>query len=50
MKRARVAYAGAVHPASEYYGRLKLADGRIVNEQDVVWLPRWNHELSSHLA
>ncbi|WP_249594736.1 fumarylacetoacetate hydrolase family protein [Peribacillus frigoritolerans] len=39
MKRARVAYAGAVHPASEYHGQLQLADGRLVNEQDVVWLP-----------
>ena len=39
MKRARVAYAGAIHLASEYNGRLQLTDGRIVNEQDVVWLP-----------
>lgn len=50
MKRARVAYAGAIHPASEYHGQLQLADGRLVNEQDVVWLPLWNHELSSRLA
>ncbi|MGE7759496.1 fumarylacetoacetate hydrolase family protein [Peribacillus sp. NPDC097895] len=39
MKRARVAYAGAIHLASEYNGQLRLTDGRIVDEQDVVWLP-----------
>ncbi|MDM5359469.1 fumarylacetoacetate hydrolase family protein [Peribacillus sp. ACCC06369] len=39
MKRARIAYAGAIHQASEYNGQLQLADGRIVHEQDVVWLP-----------
>lgn len=50
MKRARVAYAGAIHLASEYNGRLQLTDGRIVNEQDVVWLPRWNPVLYSRLA
>ncbi len=30
--------------------QLQLADGRLVNEQDVVWLPLWNHGLSSRLA
>jgi 5-oxopent-3-ene-1,2,5-tricarboxylate decarboxylase/2-hydroxyhepta-2,4-diene-1,7-dioate isomerase len=39
MKRARVAYAGAIHPATEHNGCLRLADGRIVGEEDVVWLP-----------
>ncbi|WP_096199442.1 fumarylacetoacetate hydrolase family protein [Bacillus sp. FJAT-45350] len=39
MKRARVAYAGSIHGAVEYEGRLKLDDGRIVSEEDVVWLP-----------
>ncbi|KWW11310.1 MULTISPECIES: fumarylacetoacetate hydrolase family protein [Bacillaceae] len=39
MKKARVAYAGAIHQACESNGRLKLTDGRIVDEQDVVWLP-----------
>jgi 5-oxopent-3-ene-1,2,5-tricarboxylate decarboxylase/2-hydroxyhepta-2,4-diene-1,7-dioate isomerase len=39
MKRARVAYAGAVHDAAEIDGRLRLADGRFVREDDVVWLP-----------
>ncbi|MFJ7754091.1 fumarylacetoacetate hydrolase family protein [Peribacillus muralis] len=39
MKYARVAYAGAIHQACEFNGQLKLADGRIVDEQDVIWLP-----------
>jgi len=43
MKRARVAYAGAVHeatPHAEGSGTsLRLADGRIVAEDAVVWLP-----------
>ncbi|HEX7006837.1 MAG TPA: fumarylacetoacetate hydrolase family protein [Alphaproteobacteria bacterium] len=39
MKRARVAYAGAVHDAAEVDGKLRLADGRFVCETDVVWLP-----------
>ena len=39
MKRARVAYLGAVHDAVEEEGRLRLADGRTVDESAVVWLP-----------
>lgn len=39
MKHARVAYAGAVHRATAVDGGLKLADGRVVAEEDVVWLP-----------
>jgi 5-oxopent-3-ene-1,2,5-tricarboxylate decarboxylase/2-hydroxyhepta-2,4-diene-1,7-dioate isomerase len=39
MMRARVAYAGALHDASAYGESLRLADGRIVAEEDVVWLP-----------
>jgi 5-oxopent-3-ene-1,2,5-tricarboxylate decarboxylase/2-hydroxyhepta-2,4-diene-1,7-dioate isomerase len=39
MKRARVAFSGAIHEAVEMEGRLKLDDGRIVEEQEVVWLP-----------
>jgi len=39
MKRARVAYLGAVHDAVEEEGRLRLADGRLVADSDVVWLP-----------
>ena len=40
MKRARVAYAGA-HPrgdAAARRGTLRLADGRVVAEEEVVWL------------
>ena len=44
MKRARVAYAGAIHEATPYRDakgapRLRLADGRVVDEDAVVWLP-----------
>jgi 5-oxopent-3-ene-1,2,5-tricarboxylate decarboxylase/2-hydroxyhepta-2,4-diene-1,7-dioate isomerase len=39
MKQARVAYAGTVHDATEENGRLRLADGRVVGEDAVVWLP-----------
>jgi 5-oxopent-3-ene-1,2,5-tricarboxylate decarboxylase/2-hydroxyhepta-2,4-diene-1,7-dioate isomerase len=40
MRRARVAYAGAIHegtPAGS--GAVRLADGRVVGEESVVWLP-----------
>ena len=44
MKRARVAYAGAIHDATPHREsaaapRLLLADGRVVDEDAVVWLP-----------
>lgn len=44
MKRARVAYAGAIHEATPHPLRdgtegLRLADGRLVAEDEVVWLP-----------
>lgn len=39
MMRARVAYAGAVHTAFEHEQGVRLADGRIVPEDAVVWLP-----------
>ena len=39
MKTARVAYAGAIHTASPHEQGLCLADGRVLNEEDVVWLP-----------
>ncbi len=39
MKTARVAYRGAVHTAFEHPQGLRLADGRVVGEADVVWLP-----------
>jgi 5-oxopent-3-ene-1,2,5-tricarboxylate decarboxylase/2-hydroxyhepta-2,4-diene-1,7-dioate isomerase len=41
MKRARVAYAGAIHEAAPGAAAhtLRLADGRVVAEGEVVWLP-----------
>jgi len=39
MKTARVAYAGAIHTATPQGDQLRLADGRTVNEEAVVWLP-----------
>jgi 5-oxopent-3-ene-1,2,5-tricarboxylate decarboxylase / 2-hydroxyhepta-2,4-diene-1,7-dioate isomerase len=41
MKRARVAYAGAIHEATPGAAAqtLRLADGRVVAEGEVVWLP-----------
>jgi 5-oxopent-3-ene-1,2,5-tricarboxylate decarboxylase/2-hydroxyhepta-2,4-diene-1,7-dioate isomerase len=38
MKRARVAFSGAIYDAVEKEGMLQLHDGRLVQEQDVVWL------------
>jgi 5-oxopent-3-ene-1,2,5-tricarboxylate decarboxylase / 2-hydroxyhepta-2,4-diene-1,7-dioate isomerase len=44
MMRARVAYSGAIHdatpvPASPGHEQLRLADGRVVASDEVVWLP-----------
>lgn len=41
MKIARVAYAGALHAATPGArdGLLRLADGRVVSESEVIWLP-----------
>ena len=39
MKRARVAYAGAIHEAVPHADGLLLADGRVLAEEAVVWLP-----------
>ncbi len=40
MKTARVAYSGAIHTAHPHDGdKIRLADGRVVGESDVVWLP-----------
>ncbi len=43
MMRARVAYKGAIHDATPVaapdHEDLRLADGRVVAAQDVVWLP-----------
>jgi 5-oxopent-3-ene-1,2,5-tricarboxylate decarboxylase/2-hydroxyhepta-2,4-diene-1,7-dioate isomerase len=38
MKRARVAYAGAIHAAAPHAQGLRLTDGRVVAEDAVVWL------------
>jgi 5-oxopent-3-ene-1,2,5-tricarboxylate decarboxylase/2-hydroxyhepta-2,4-diene-1,7-dioate isomerase len=38
MKHARVAYAGAIHEATPHAQGLRLADGRVVAEDAVVWL------------
>lgn len=39
MKYAKVAYGGAIHDAYEHAAGVKLADGRVVAEDAVVWLP-----------
>ncbi|GIO26532.1 fumarylacetoacetate hydrolase family protein [Ornithinibacillus bavariensis] len=39
MKRARIAFLGAIHDAMEENGQLKLSDGRFVDQSEVVWLP-----------
>lgn len=38
MKTARVAYAGAIHNATEENAGLRLDDGRMVGEEEVEWL------------
>ncbi len=39
MKRAKVAYGGAIHDAVAHADGVKLADGRVLAEDAVVWLP-----------
>ncbi len=39
VRRGRVAWGGAIHDVIDDDGRLRLADGRVVDERDVVWLP-----------
>jgi 5-oxopent-3-ene-1,2,5-tricarboxylate decarboxylase/2-hydroxyhepta-2,4-diene-1,7-dioate isomerase len=39
MDRARVAYDGAVHEARSEWGSIRLDDGRILDEDQVLWLP-----------
>ena len=39
MKTARVAYSGAIHSAQPQPQGLQLADGRVLAEDAVVWLP-----------
>ena len=38
MRKARIAYGGAIHEAIEWEGQLKLDDGRLVEESKVTWL------------
>lgn len=38
MMRGRVAYAGAIHEAYPEADRVRLADGRVCQEDEVVWL------------
>ncbi|MER2169703.1 MAG: fumarylacetoacetate hydrolase family protein [Psychrobacillus psychrodurans] len=38
MKRARIAYGGAIYNATEYGSMLQLEDGRIIREDEVTWL------------
>lgn len=38
MKTARVAYGGAIHTATPHERGLRLADGRVLAEHEVVWL------------
>jgi 5-oxopent-3-ene-1,2,5-tricarboxylate decarboxylase/2-hydroxyhepta-2,4-diene-1,7-dioate isomerase len=39
MKTARVAYSGGLHTATPHPHGLQLADGRVLSESEVVWLP-----------
>ncbi|HRP28306.1 MAG TPA: fumarylacetoacetate hydrolase family protein [Burkholderiaceae bacterium] len=39
MRTARVAYGGAIHSATPEGAGLRLTDGRVLGEADVVWLP-----------
>ena len=38
-RRARVAYGGAIHDAVEHAEGVRLTDGRVLAETEVVWLP-----------
>ena len=38
-RQTRVAFAGAVHAATEHADGVRLADGRVLREDQVVWLP-----------
>ena len=39
MKTARVAYGGGIHTAHPHAQGLRLVDGRVLREDEVVWLP-----------
>ena len=38
MMRGRVAYSGAIHEAYPHEAGVRLADGRVCRESEVVWL------------
>jgi 5-oxopent-3-ene-1,2,5-tricarboxylate decarboxylase/2-hydroxyhepta-2,4-diene-1,7-dioate isomerase len=39
MKTGRIAWGGAVHAVTESAGGVRLVDGRLLDEHEVVWLP-----------
>ena len=39
MKTAYLPHAGAIHTASPHARGVQLADGRVLADADVVWLP-----------
>lgn len=39
MKHGRIAYNGAIHQVTEDQGRVRLADGRLIDENACQWLP-----------
>lgn len=39
MKRGRIFHNGSVQAVTEYQGKVKLADGRLLDEASVQWLP-----------
>ena len=39
LRRGRIAWQGAIHDVSEADGRVRLADGRLLDEAQPMWLP-----------
>jgi|GEM_PF-4313 len=39
LRRGRVAFEGAIHDVTEADGRVRLANGRLIDEHEPVWLP-----------
>jgi len=39
MKRGRIAYAGAIHQVTATGDKVRLPNGTLLNEDEVVWLP-----------
>lgn len=38
-RQGRIAWQGAIHDVTEHAGRVRLADGRLLDEDQPVWLP-----------